>query len=191
METVFDMFTVCRLHNLPIRQFQRIAFTTYVCCMLCMLGSVLGCQITHDPKASTLQTCSRNSIMTATTYKSTFKVTDWQEDRSSVATPRLTPASIKYDASDIKGTIAAEYLMTYLEGGDASFVFTETVTGDFDGKKGSFITQGQGTFTAATHAVQANFKVVAGTGTGELKNTTGKGSMRTTPSSEYVFELTV
>lgn len=81
--------------------------------------------------------------------------------------------------------------MTYLPGGNASFVFTETVSADsFAGKKGSFITQGQGTFDAKTYAVEATFNIVTGTGTGELTGIAGKGSMRTAPSSVYNFEHT-
>ena len=127
--------------------------------------------------------------MTVGTCESTFKVKDWQEDRSSQTSPRITPASIKYDLPEMAGSIAAEYLMTYLPDGNASFVFTETLLAEnFAGKKGSFITQGQGTFDAKTYAVQATFKIVTGTGTGELTGISGKGSIRTTPSSTYHFE---
>lgn len=124
------------------------------------------------------------------TTKSTFKVTRWEEDRSSTETPRVRPASITYDLPDIGAKIAAEYLMAYVEGGNATFVFTETVSAsNFFGKEGSFITQGKGTFDATTYAVDATFSIVAGTGTGDLANMAGKGSLRTKPSAEYSFEV--
>ena len=130
--------------------------------------------------------------MAGITCKSTFTVTDWQEDRSNQGTPRLTPASIKYALPEISGTIAAEYLMTYLPGGNATFVFTETVTAsNFEGKQGSFITQGQGTFDSKTYSVQASFNIVAETGTRQLATIAGKGSMQTAPSSSYSFEYTL
>ncbi|KAL3160749.1 hypothetical protein ABBQ32_010658 [Trebouxia sp. C0010 RCD-2024] len=121
---------------------------------------------------------------------STFKVTGWDEDRSSTETPRVRPASITYDLPEMDGKITSSYLMTYMSNGNATFVFTETVlASNFFGKKGSFITQGQGTFDSKTYAVEASFSIVAGTGTGDLADMAGKGTMVTKPSNEYSFEV--
>lgn len=124
------------------------------------------------------------------TTKSSFKVTSWEEDRSTTDIPRVRPASITYELPEIGGKISAQYLMTYVEGGNASFVFTETVSAsNFFGKEGTFITQGKGTFDATTYAVEATFSIVPGAGTGNLAHVAGKGSLRTKPSNEYSFQV--
>ena len=80
--------------------------------------------------------------------------------------------------------------MTYVLGGNATFVFTETLTANnFFGKKGSFISQGQGTFDSKTRAVEASFSIVAGTGTGNFAELAGKGTMVTNPTNQYSFEV--
>jgi hypothetical protein len=54
--------------------------------------------------------------------------------------------------------------VTDLPGGDASFIFTETCSGEVDGKKGSFISQGKGTFDSKTYVAAGEFTVVEGSG---------------------------
>jgi hypothetical protein len=80
---------------------------------------------------------------------SAAKVLTWAEERTVTTTPRVTPASVKFSLIDIPGQITGEFQTAYTSGGDASFVFTDVVEVDnFLGKKGSFNTQGKGTFAA-------------------------------------------
>lgn len=134
--------------------------------------------------------------------------TSWNEDRSQTATPRVTTADVilafsplaKDPAGDEKAsqtdaTTATSYQLTYLPGGNASFVFTETITAkDFLGKQGSFITQGKGTFEAKTYVVKGEFTVVDGTGTAGLEGVKGTGSFgpleEGSTKLKYDFDLT-
>ena len=71
-----------------------------------------------------------------------------------------------FDLPELNGKVNAECLMTYLPGGDASFVFTDFVRiEELYGKKGS-VTQGKGEFESRSHSVSGSFTVVSGTGTG-------------------------
>jgi hypothetical protein len=103
--------------------------------------------------------------------------TKWDEDRSIITTPRVTPAHVSFSAPDIDATIQTEYLMTYLPNGNAEFVFTDIIEAkNFKGHGGSFITQGKGTFNGSSFTVQATFDIVEGSGTGGLEAVRGKGS---------------
>lgn len=112
-------------------------------------------------------------------------VEKWTEDRTVQTTPRVTPAHVTYKISEPDGSITSEYLMTYTEGGNASFVFTDVVQADnFAGKKGSFIAQGQGTFDASSYTVKGSFSIVAGSGTAELDGVKGRGDFESKPTKE-------
>ncbi|MCJ1483141.1 hypothetical protein MMC06_003307 [Schaereria dolodes] len=112
-------------------------------------------------------------------------ISKWDEDRSNQSTPRVTPAHVSFKLTELDGSIESDYLMTYLEGGHANFIFTETVTAaNFDGKKGSFIAQGNGKFDASNYTVMGNFTIVEGTGTGDLKNAQGSGEFASAPTKE-------
>ena len=130
--------------------------------------------------------------MAVVSSKSSFTISSWQEDRTNQATPRVTPAHVTFTLPEVGGKITAEYLMTYLPGGNAKFIFTDTIiVENLEGKQGSFVTQGQGNFNASTHSVEATFEIVHGSGTNLLQNIKGKGSMQSAPSSLYAFEVTV
>jgi hypothetical protein len=102
----------------------------------------------------------------------------WDEDRSITTTPRVTSAHVSFSAPDIDATIRTEYLMTYLPNGNAEFVFTDIVEAkNFLGHKGSFITQGKGTFDGHAFTVKATFDIVEGSGTGGLEQIKGRGKI--------------
>ncbi|MCJ1242524.1 hypothetical protein MMC14_010532, partial [Varicellaria rhodocarpa] len=118
-----------------------------------------------------------------------FNVAGWDEDRTKQDTPRVTPAHVKFVLPDLDGTVEAEYLMTYLPGGNATFIFTDYIAvRKLHGKQGSFITQGKGSFDSKTHSVSGTFEIVHGTGTEGLTSISGTGSFGTSPKSEYKFE---
>lgn len=112
-------------------------------------------------------------------FTSPAKVLSWDEDRSPTTQstlPRLTPAAVKMNLSELNAEITSSYQMLYLPaGGDrakdgsAVFIFTDLVESqDFHGKAGSFMTQGKGTFDAVKFRVQGSFEIVPGSGKGEL-----------------------
>lgn len=102
----------------------------------------------------------------------------------------MTPAHVVFDLPDVAGKVKAEYLMTYLPGGDASFIFTDFVKLEkLDGKQGSFVTQGSGSFESKSHSVSGSFTVVSGTGTGDFSGVEGTGKFGSSPKSQYTFEL--
>lgn len=117
-------------------------------------------------------------------------VSSWDEDRSNITTPRVVPANVSFQIkpdpdsqstspdTTAAGNATTAYLMTYLPDGNASYIFTETVTlEDLGGKKGgSFITQGKGTFDFTAGVATGTFEVIAGTGTAGLQGITGTGS---------------
>ena len=110
------------------------------------------------------------------------------EDRTETTVPRVTTAEVSLAFSPlanassdqdahVEANTTTPYQMTYLQGGNASFVFTETITAkSFLGNEGTFIVQGKGTFDAKKYVVKVDFDVVKGTGTGGLEGTAGKGS---------------
>jgi hypothetical protein len=121
--------------------------------------------------------------------------TKWDEDRSITTTPRVTPAHVSFNASDIEATIQTEYLMAYLPNGNCEFVFSETVEAkNFHGREGSFISLGKGTFDGKAFSVKGAFDIVEGSGTGGLEKIHGKGSYGTSKedphkmSYEFVVE---
>ncbi|KKY29178.1 hypothetical protein UCRPC4_g00084 [Phaeomoniella chlamydospora] len=140
-----------------------------------------------------------------TTFSSSASILSWDEDRSQTTLPRLTPATVKLTLNDLEATVTSNYQMVYLPAGpgvdtsgSAKFIFTDVVEAKaFGGKTGSFITQGKGSFDAATYRVSGQFEVVPGTAQGslgELFAAGGKGSLESDskdPSKvNYTFTVT-
>jgi hypothetical protein len=78
--------------------------------------------------------------------------------------------------NDLNSEITSSYQMLYLpagsdcaKDGSAVFVFTDLIESeDFEGKKGSFMTQGTGKFDATTYRVEGTFEIVPRSGKGDL-----------------------
>jgi Protein of unknown function (DUF3224) len=129
--------------------------------------------------------------MSITAYTKT-DIEKWDEDRSLKDVPRVTPATVAFNLPEIEGKATTNYLFTYTPDGNASFVYTETITVEnfhADKKKGSFITQGKGVYDSTAHAATGTFEIVEGTGTGDLKGIKGKGTLVGTPTHGYHFEV--
>jgi hypothetical protein len=142
-------------------------------------------------------TATTTTTTPLTTARSAAKVISWIEDRTLTTTPRVTPASVKLSLLDLSGQITSAFIMAYTPGGDASFVFTDIVEADnFQGKKGSFITQGKGTYAYETRTCMGEFDIVPGSGTGQLSTARGKGTVISAPTEadqglvEYTFVIT-
>ncbi|HLZ08146.1 MAG TPA: DUF3224 domain-containing protein [Chloroflexota bacterium] len=106
-----------------------------------------------------------------------FEIKSWKEKTydEKAGRPKLTRASVKSAyTGDLVGKGTLEYLMSY-HGDNASYVSLERVVGRLGGHKGSFVLQGQGTFENNT--AKSTVSVVPGSGTGDLANLTGKGTV--------------
>jgi hypothetical protein len=97
-----------------------------------------------------------------------------------------------YDG-DITGDSNLEYLMFYRPDKTGSAVGIEYINGTLGGKRGSFVLQHEGTFDLT--GVQLTWKVVPGSGTGELVGLRGTGTIvldghaeRYPTDFEYSFE---
>ncbi|KAH8689308.1 hypothetical protein BGW36DRAFT_351548 [Talaromyces proteolyticus] len=112
-------------------------------------------------------------------YSTSARVLSWDEDRSPATQstfPRLTPATVKMILDDLNSEVTSSYQMLYLpagpgcaKDGSAVFVFTDLIESeDFEGRKGSFMTQGTGKFDATTYRVEGRFEIVPRSGKGDL-----------------------
>lgn len=97
--------------------------------------------------------------------------------------PKVTRTTV---TNTYTGTIQGEgrqaYLGLYRDDGTGTWVGLEQITGQVGGRSGSFAIQQTGTFDA--QGVQADWEIVAGSGTGELAGVRGQGTMRFTMSSQ-------
>lgn len=125
----------------------------------------------------------------STKAKSTFQVTDWDEKpyHESDGGSRLTRATVtKVFSGELEGKAGVEYLLVHRSDGTAAFVGIEWVEGTLCGKPGSFVLEHVGTFEQGT--ANAECKIVAGSGTGDLTGLRGEGSFAA-QGREASFEL--
>jgi hypothetical protein len=110
------------------------------------------------------------------TSKSTFTIKNWKDELSdglgSGTKMTRTRATQLYQGS-ISGEGVVEYLMYAGAGEVTHFSGFERISGALDGKAGSFIIQHAGTFAGEPRSA---WRVVPGSGTGELEGLAGQGS---------------
>jgi len=110
-----------------------------------------------------------------------LKIESWDEKPY-----RELPDGSKYTKADValggdgKGIESAgfEALMYYAPDGNSLYLSLMHVEGEVDGKKGSFVLEGRGTFDGTT--ARGEYAVVEGSGTGELAGISGKGASSST-----------
>ena len=103
-------------------------------------------------------------------------VASWDENAydEGEGLPKLSKATIKYTyEGDITGESTASLFMVYV-GEEAEYVGLERVSGTLDGRKGTFVTSGVGAFKGGV--ASSTWKVVEGSGTGELAGLRGSGT---------------
>lgn len=116
-----------------------------------------------------------------TKSSATFQVTGWDEKPISEegATPKLTNAHVTCTFSgDIAGDGGVDYLMVYPTADTARFVGLQQINGRIGDRKGSVVLEVTGKFEGGV--VAAQWSVVEGTGTGELRGLSGKGGYEST-----------
>lgn len=74
---------------------------------------------------------------------------------------------------ELEGEGTSEVLMYYTSGSSAAYHGYERVHGRLGGRSGSFVLESVGTFEAG--AARTSWKVVPGSGTGELRGLRGEG----------------
>jgi hypothetical protein len=96
---------------------------------------------------------------------------------------KMTRTSVAYTYhGDIEGESTLDYLMVYRADNSGSFVGLERVIGRVGGRSGSFVLQHTGTFDKTD--VNGTFLVVPQSGTGELVNLRGEGSINLSGHAE-------
>ena len=105
--------------------------------------------------------------------------------------PRLTIAGGDQRFSgDIQGSGSVKWCMCYLPTGGARFVGIQRIEGSIDGHKGSFLIESVGDHDG--RASRGSWKVVAGSGTGDLSDISGTGSFEAPggPTVSYTLDYT-
>ena len=122
--------------------------------------------------------------------KATFKIVSWDEEPfyETEAGPKLTQAHVKKSfEGDLTGTGNLMYVMTYLDGGSASFSGFEKVVGSLDGRTGSFVLRHTGSYDG--EKANAECEVVPGSGTDELAGLSGTGGFSAGHAEEHEITL--
>lgn len=125
--------------------------------------------------------------------KGSFESTSWEEQplRDVDGAPKLAHASmVSAFQGDIEGEGSSEYLISYLDGstdGKAYFVGSERVTGKIGDRSGGFLIHSEGTHE--NNGLQATWKIVPGSGSGDLKGITGEGACSSNGSHAVSFTL--
>jgi hypothetical protein len=108
------------------------------------------------------------------TMEVTFKIESWDEMpyRELDDGSKFTRAEVVLTGpADGLASATFEGLMFYRTDGTSSYVTLMQITGTLDGRSGSFLLQGNGTFDGK--AARGEYHVVEGSGTGELAALSG------------------
>lgn len=120
----------------------------------------------------------------------TFEVRAWEEKPydEALGGVKLTRARVsKAYHGDIEGEGNLEYLMVYRDGGSATFVGMERVTGRIGSRAGGFVLKHTGSFESGTATV--NVAVVPGSGTGDLQGLRGEGHFAAKHEQRHTMTL--
>ena len=122
--------------------------------------------------------------------KATFKIVSWNEEAfdDPEGGPKLTQVHVKKSfEGDLTGTGNLMYVMTYLDGGSASFSGFEKLVGSLDGRTGSFVLRHTGSYDG--EKATAECEVVPGSGTDELAGLSGTGGFSAGHAEEHEITL--
>jgi hypothetical protein len=122
--------------------------------------------------------------------KGTFTVSGWDETTYAELDEKgkLTKARMTFDfAGDVQGQGVSETLMCYRQDGTAVFTGLQQMIGQVGGRSGSFVLLADGSYDGAE--ARTAWKVVDGSGTGELAGLRGTGSAVATSSPPGTFSF--
>ena len=122
--------------------------------------------------------------------EATFRTTSWDETtcreiEGGGKTTRVTVTKTFAGAIEGEGTL--EYVMFYRADGTASFVGLELVVGRLGERSGSFVLEHTGSFEGAV--ARATWRVVPGSGTGDLVGLKGTGGFASAHAESYPMTL--
>ena len=120
----------------------------------------------------------------------TFTVKSWDEStyQELEGKAKLTKARIGYDlVGDLQAESTSDTLMCYAEDGTAVFTGLDRVVGRLGGWSGSFVVLGTGEY--ADGEARTSWRVVGGSGTGELTGLRGTGTAVATSEPPGTFSL--
>jgi hypothetical protein len=127
------------------------------------------------------------------TATGSFKITGGDEDAYDVADGlRLTHASGQQSfTGGIEAVGSVHWLMAYRPGKTARFVGLQRISGSLDGRRGSFLLTAEGDHDGSTSRIR--WRVVDGSGSGELAGITGEGAMDAPggPGGTYRLDYTL
>ena len=119
-----------------------------------------------------------------------FKIISWDEEPFDEPAdgPKLTRAHVKKSFhGDLSGTGNLMYVMTYLDGGTATFSGFEKVVGSLGGRTGSFVLRHTGAYDG--EKATAECEVVPGSGTGELAGLSGAAAFSAGHAEQHDMTL--
>jgi hypothetical protein len=119
----------------------------------------------------------------------TFQVTGGHEDAyDQTDGRRLTRADgTQIFSGDIEGDGAVHWLMVYRPDRTASFVGLQRISGTVAGRHGSFVLAADGDHDGSTSRIR--WRVVEGSGSGELAGITGAGGMEAPGGPNGTYRL--
>ena len=126
------------------------------------------------------------------TVEARLKIESWDEKpyRELGEGDKLTRADVLLSGPDDGLTSAIfEALMFYRADGTSTYVTLMHLTGTLDGRRGSFVLQGHGTYDGTTARGQSH--VVEGSGTGELAGLSGTAESVSTHDDYPFMPLTL
>jgi Protein of unknown function (DUF3224) len=126
------------------------------------------------------------------TITTKLKIDSWDEKpyRELEEGSKFSRAEVTLSGSEDGLTSAtSESLLFYRADGSSSFVTLMRVTGALDGRSGSFVLEGHGTYDGTTARVEHH--VIDGSGTGELAGLRGTGESVSTHADYPFMPLTL
>ena len=126
------------------------------------------------------------------TIKTKLKIESWDEKpyRELDEGSKFSRAEVALSGSEDGLTSAtSESLLFYRADGSSSFVTLMRITGALDGRSGSFVLHGHGTYDGTTARVENH--VIEGSGTGELTGLRGTGESVSTHADYPFMPLTL
>ena len=134
--------------------------------------------------------------MMTTHGKGTFEIKSWDENtwdgkpHKDVKGAKQTYAIVKQLFHGvIDGESEAHSVMTYREDGSANYVGLQTVVAKIGDRSGTFVMQSVGAYDPNTGIAETALTIIPGSGTGQLKGLTGKGSYTATHADQQPYTL--